>query len=385
MHRCFLFFLLLAFFIISPVHGAAPLKIGISLGITGKYSLTSNKQKNAYAIFQEEINAKGGILGRPVEFVIKDNESKADIAITQYEELITKDKVDFVIGPYTSGLTLAISPVVEKYGFPMLVAGAAADIIWQQGYENVFGMWTPASRYALGFLKMVTYSGNDNVVIVTPDEPFGSGIAKGARKWAAALRLNVLNYITFADGTKDLREVAERVKKSKPDVLICTGHYYVGVSMRRALKEIGWQPRIFFATVSPTFQKYYDDFGDEINLDFSSSIWEPHPKLNYPGSYKFARQYEQRYGDPPTYHAASAYAASEVLAKAINQAGTFDRDAVRTVLQTLNTVTILGRFAVDKKGVQIKRFPLVVQWQEGRKEIVWPLELQTAPFKFRED
>ncbi|MCP3933001.1 MAG: ABC transporter substrate-binding protein [Bacteroidetes bacterium] len=123
------------------------MRIGISLGLTGDYALTSNKQNNAYKLFQDTLNSSGGVLNKSIEFLIKDNKSLASLAIEQYEDLITKDKVDFVIGPYTSGLTLAISPVIEKHGYPTLAARAAADSIWQKGYKNIFGMWTPASRY----------------------------------------------------------------------------------------------------------------------------------------------------------------------------------------------------------------------------------------------
>ncbi len=379
---CFLLFVSIQF--ISNGYAAEPIRIGISLGLTGSYALTSNKQKNSYELFQETFNSSGTVLGRPITFIIRDNQSDPSIAIAQYEDLITKDKVDFVIGPYTSGLTLAIAPVVEKYGYPTLAAGAAADRIWQQGYKNIFGMWTPASRYVLGFLKLITYHQLNDIVIVTADDAFGMEIAKGARKWAKALRLNVINFISFKEGRTELDDIAEQVASLKPKILICTGHYYVGALMKKSLTKIGWYPKIFFATVSPTFQKYFDDFKDEANYDYSTAIWEPHPKLQYPGSNDFAQRYEKRFGDPPTYHAASAYAAGEVLVKAISQAGSTDHNLVREKLQTLNTTSIIGRYAVDKTGIQIKRFPLIIQWQEGQKEIVWPLELQTSPAKFKE-
>ena len=153
--------------------------------------------------------------------------------------------------------------------------------------------------------------------------------------------------------------------------------------MKRALKEIGWHPEVFYATVSPTFQKYSEDLGAYADDDFSTTIWEPHPKLKYPGSYDFLKRYSERYGEPPTYHAASAYAAGEVLKKAIEIAGSFDRQSVQEILQHLNTVSIIGRYAVDSTGIQLKRYPLIVQWQDGKKEIVWPEQLQTQPARFK--
>ncbi len=364
-------------------YAAEIIKIGVSLGLTGGYALTSNKQKKAYELFEDDINSGGGVLGRSVKFIILDNKSHKETAIAQYRQLIIDNKVDFVIGPYTSGLTLAIAPVVEDLGYPTLAAGAAADVIWQKGYTNIFGMWTPASRYVLGFLKLMTFHKRNRIVIVTGDGAFAKGLAIGARKWAKALRLEVLDFISFPEGTDDFIKIAERVRASNPNILICTGHYYIGASMKRALLKIGWQPQVFYATVSPTFQKYFEDFGELSEFDFSTAIWEPHPKLKYPGSYEFAQRYTKRFGEPPTYHAASAYAAGEVLKKAIEEAGTLNRDVIKKTLQNLNTMSIIGRYAVDRTGIQIKRFPLIVQWQKGKKEIVWPLELQTQKVKFK--
>lgn len=379
---CGLLFLLLL--INHSFAAAEPIRIGISLGLTGSYARTSAKQKNAYMMFQEDINTKGGVLGRPIEFVLLDNGSDSQQAASQYEKLIVEEKVDFVIGPYSSKLTLAIAPVVERHGHPTLAAGGAADAIWEQGYTSIFGMWTPASRYVLGFLKLLTYHEINDIVIITADSAFGKAMAEGTRKWAKVLRLDVKGYFEFRDGTKDLTEVARMARDARPSVVICTGHYYVGAALKKAFGEIGWHPPVFYATVSPTFQDYHEEFGKEAELDLSTAIWEPHPKLRYPGSFEFASRYQEKYKETPPYQAATAYAAGSLLVKAITEAGRVDRSKVKEVLRKLNTTTLIGRYAVDKTGLQVKRFPLIVQWQNGAKEIVWPLELQTAPAKFRQ-
>lgn len=379
----FLSILTLTLVSVTSVFAAQPVRIGVSLGLTGKYDLTSEKQKNAYLLFEEVVNKKGGILGRPVEFLIRDNSSRVERAVAQYELLLIKDKVDFIIGPYTSKLTLAVSAVAERYQSPMLAAGAAADIIWKKGYKNVFGMWTPASRYVLGFLKLLLYNHFDDIAIVTGTGEFAEGLSEGALKWARALRLNVLDSFSVGDeGNYD--EIAEQLKELKPRIVICTGHYEVGTSLKKSMEKFAFHPEVYYATVGPTFQQYYDTFGAVAEGDFSTAIWEPHPRLQFPGSQDFARMYEAKFGLPPTYHAASAFAAAEVLKKAVEQVGSLDKAKVRNALQTMNTMSVIGRYAVDRTGIQIKRFPLIVQWQKGKKEIVWPLELQTAPAEFQE-
>jgi len=368
---------------ILTIHAAEkPIKIGISLGLTGKYTLVSKTQQNAYLMWADEINAKGGILKRPVELIILDNESSATIAVRQYEELITKSRVDIVFGPYSSELTAAIAPVVEKYQYPTLAAGASADAIWMQGHKNIFGMWTPASRYVLNFLKLLTSEDINDIAIVTADSSFGTSIAEGAEKWGRILRFNIKHTQTFTDNEKDLSELAKTLQAKQPQVVICTGHYRAGEALKTAFKSINWHPKIFFASVSPTFQKYYDKFGEGAENDFSTAIWEPHPKLKIPKSLAFSTRYKKRYKLAPTYHAASAYAAGEVLEKALQETKSLDRSKMRKALGELNTITILGRYAVDKTGIQLKRFPLIIQWQDKKKEIVWPIGLQTAKPRF---
>ena len=111
---------------------------------------------------------------------------------------------------------------------------------------------------------------------------------------------------------------------------------------------------------------------------FSTSIWEPADSLAFPGARDFAKRFQERFGVAPSYHAATAYAAGQIFEAAIATAGSFDRVLVRKALTELDTSSVLGRFAVDQTGMQIKRFEMIVQWQRGRKEIVWPEDLRTA-------
>ncbi len=119
-------------------------------------------------------------------------------------------------------------------------------------------------------------------------------------------------------------------------------------------------------------------------MDFATAIWEPHPKLQYPGFFNFVLRYQKKFGKPPTYHAASAYAPGEVLVQAIEQTKSLNRDTIRRKLQNINTTSIIGRYAVKNTGIQIKHFPLIIQCQQGKTEIVWPLELQTPQASFKE-
>lgn len=357
-------------------YAAEPVRIGLSLGLTGKYAPLALMQQQGYSLWQSEINERGGLLGRPVEFIFVDDESDPAKALDLYTRLIKTDRVDLVFGPYSSGITAAVAPVVDKAAFPMLVGGAAADKIWQQGYTNVFGVFTPASRYTVGMLNLALLNDLTTIAITFASDEFSVTAAEGAKKWASKLGLDVVMFRKFEKGERDLSALAEKAKLAGPALLMVAGHFDESVDMRRALKKIGWQPKAYFATIGPVLAKYRETLGADADLTFASSLWEP--ELKFPQSPQFTATFRALYGVTPTYHAADAYATGQILEAATKLAQSLEPDNLRRAFHDLETYTIIGRYHVDRTGIQIKHLSLTIQWQNGRKEIVWPEELATA-------
>ncbi len=137
-------------------------------------------------------------------------------------------------------------------------------------------------------------------------------------------------------------------------------------------------PRAFFATVGPALPEWRDVMGDNAEGAFTTSHWEPHESITYPRSRDFTSAFRQRYGVDPSYHAATAFAAGQIMEAALAQALNLDREAVRGALFDLDTYSVIGRFAVDHTGMQVKRLDVILQWRNGRKEIVWPEEVRSA-------
>jgi branched-chain amino acid transport system substrate-binding protein len=357
----------------------APVRIGVSLGLTGNYASIARLQQHAYRLWERHVNARGGILGRKVEIVIRDDQSKPEVARKIYDDFMLDERLDFVIGPYSSAVTAAVAPLVDKHGYPMLVAGASSDELWSQGYTHVVGVYTPASRYANGFLALLAEAGIERIAIVTVDDAFSVSAAEGARRWAPQYGLRVTSYATQPKGKPDFARAAAAARKSGAQALLLSGHFDEAVHMRRALKQIGWLPRAYYATVGPAIPKYLDELGADAHATFFTSLWEPREDLRHPGSIVFLREFVATYRETPSYQAAAAYAACQILEQAIAKAGSVDRAAVRTALFALDAYSILGRFAVDRTGQQVKSVPLIIQWQKGKREIAWPPELRTAP------
>ncbi len=379
---CFLF---LAITILFPgiSHGSSPIKIGVTLGLTGKYAELGKMQERGYRLWESEVNSQRKLLGRKVQMIIKDDRSDPKAAAELYERMIVDEKVDLVFGPYSSGITNAILPVTSEFGYPVLANGASSDKIWQQGYNHVFGLYIPAGKYTVGFLEMLRTNGMNDIAIVSADDPFSITMSEGTRKWAERFGLNVVYFRRFKKGTSNLDEIAEEVKKSGADALIMCGHFNESVDMKRSLSNIDWQPDVYYASVGPVLQKYYDDLGRYAENSFSSSQWEYHPKLSFPGSGEFFETFVKTYGVKPSYHAASAFAGGTVLEAAVNKVGSLDREKIREMLSTMDVMSILGRYGVDRTGMQIRQFPVIIQWQNAKKEIVWPKELRTADPVFK--
>jgi len=349
-----------------------PFRIGVSLGLRGEYSEPAKMQEMAYRLWEVKINKKGGLLGKKVEFVIMDDESDSEKAIQIYRSLILEKRVDLVFSPYSSPITKAVAPIVDKFGYPMLAPGAASDYIWQQGYKNIFGMWTPASRYSEGILKLALLHDLKKVAILHADDEFSTQVAKGAKKWASQLGLEIVMFEEFKNNKQDLIPLAQKARDIDTELLLVGGHFIESIEMRRALKQINWYPKAFFATVGPALQKYQDTLGPDAENTFATSIWEPHESLNFPRTKEFTTAFKESYHQEPSYHAATAYAAGQILEAAVELTGSLVKDRIRQALYDLDTYSIIGRYAVDMTGMQVKRFPLTIQWQKGKKEIVWP-------------
>jgi branched-chain amino acid transport system substrate-binding protein len=379
--KAFVLFFLLFFTSISLAEES--IRIGLTLGLTGKYSEMSDMQMKGFRLWEKDVNNRGGMAGRKVQVIIHDDKSDPQTAKGLYEQLISNDKVDLVFGPYSSEITEAVLPVTEKYGYPLLTSGAAADRLWQKGHRYVFGVFLPAGKITLTFLEMLVMSGLDNIAIVHADDPFSRNVADGTKRWAERFGLKVELFEGFKKGTENLDELALKAKKIKAQVIIVCGHFDEAVNMRLSLKRIRWYPKAYFATVAPPMPAFYERLKSDAEYTFSHSHWEHNGGLLAPGCQEFYDAFKKEYKKEPAHHAAQAYAAGQILEEAIKRAGSLDREKIRDMLSSMDTMSIIGRYGVDRTGMQIKHFILVIQWQNGKKEVVWPEEIRTAKPIFR--
>jgi branched-chain amino acid transport system substrate-binding protein len=229
---------------------------------------------------------------------------------------------------------------------------------------------------------MITTYGFAKVAIVSADDPFSLNVAGGAERWASRFNMEIVLRKTVLKGTRDFDSVARAAKETAVDAVIMCGHFNESVYMRQAMLNIDWYPKAYYASVGPAFNKYRDRLGHEAESTFTSTNWHYFEKLPFPEAKAFYESFVNTYQKEPSYQAATAYAAGMILNAAIEKAGSLDREKIRDTLSTLDIFTIIGRYGVGRTGMQIKHFQIILQWINGRKEVVWPLELSTAKPKF---
>jgi branched-chain amino acid transport system substrate-binding protein len=185
----------------TPCQAEEPLKIGASLGLSGRFGVIAQALHNGFRLWEQNVNDGSGILGRSVKVIIKDDHSDPQQAVAIYRDLIEKERVDFFFAPYSSMITDAVLPVAEAHDIPMLIAGAAADRLWEQGYRNAIGIYTPASNFTLGFLELMVVNDLNRIVVVHADDLFSVSIAESIKKWAPRFQLSILDVVSFRKGT----------------------------------------------------------------------------------------------------------------------------------------------------------------------------------------
>jgi branched-chain amino acid transport system substrate-binding protein len=321
------------------------------------------------------------LLGRPVKLVHYDDRSDPATSARLYERLIKEDRVDLLLGPYSSDITLAASTVAEEHNFPMLTVGAAAEAIWERGYKNVFGIDVPARAYMDSLIDMLKVHAPLRVALVYEDDAvFTRDMAEGARRQAAENGLQIVFDKGFAQQDVDFSRLVRGIRDVRPDVVIGAVYYAEALDIVRESRRQGLNAGLFAFSVGPALPEFGEALGPAVEGVAGSVPWIRSDRR--PFSFDFAHRYKQQYGASAGYHVTFGYAAGQVLEAAVRLAGTLERDQVRSQLSEMRFRSLLGNYQVDATGKQIGYRNFVLQWQDGRRRMVWPPELAEAELRF---
>jgi len=357
----------------GPAGAAEPLKIGASISSTGTYSKPGKYTQEGYLLWEKQVNERGGLLGRPVKMIIYDDKSDPATSVKLYEKLITEDKVELVLGPYSSPVTNAASVVSEKHKIPMMASLAATTSIWERGFKYLFMTISPAEVYLEGVLDIAAQKGLKTVAIMNEDTLFAKAAASGSAKIAEQKGLKVVFSEAYPKGASDFSASLTKIKALNPDVLLAGTYFDDAVAITRQMKELDVNPKMHGVTVAGDLPEFYQQLGKTGEYVYGATQWEAN--LPFPGIKEFVEAYKKMHGREPVYHSAAGYAGALIFEKAIREAGSLDRDKIRNALLKMKVRTMFGDYQVDERGFQVGHKMVIIQWLDGKKVVVWPKEV----------
>ena len=386
MNRCICFlacFTLLFCLSASHVSAQDSVKVGIILPLTGTQAAFGEIEKNSFEMALQKVNDVGGINGKPLEFVYADDTGNSAVARQVTEKLINDDKVVMLGGGYGSEETLHTTEVAQQNHMPFLVNTAAADKITERRWEYIFRLNPPASDYAEGiesFLFEVVQPKTAAIIFVA--NPFGAANAKSFDVTCQRLDIQVVLAESYAKSEADFKPLLAKAKKANPDLIYIVSYVEDGALLMNQAMELGLAPKLFIGGGAgftlPEFQK---NTGKASNMVFSATLW--YQTLPYPGAREYFDEYLKRFGKETEYHGAEAYAAVYVIADALKRAKSFSAEDVRRALAETNINTVFGpvKFESFWGMLNQNRVPTyVVQWIDGKLELVWPKEVASKDF-----
>ena len=368
---------------ISPALAAAgdpPIRIGSTLALTGPLAATALVHQLVGEIYVEQLNRRGGLLGRPVEWIVKDDQSKPELARTLYEQLITVDKVDLLLGPYATGAILSAMGVAQRYN--KVLVHHTFGIPSLAKYDGQFPTWSlgpdPATTFpnTLFDALAATPKPPKTIAVVTSKFPSVHFMALGAREVAKKRGLQEVIFLEWEFGNRDFGAIAARIKDANPDFVFVGALGLEGNQLLDAMKKIDYAPKLHFymyPAPGPMIQ------APEGKNALAATIFEQDPPYtSNPGAAEFVKVFNERAakaGLPYTgveTQAAASYSAWQVLDAAVTATKSLDDKVLAEWLRKNRVDTVQGKLRFDGPNNYGDDLMRVKQVQNGRWVVVWP-------------
>ena len=316
-----------------------PVVIGSALALTGNLADSGEHVRKAFLLWQEEINAKGGLLGRPVEIKIYDDRSDGATAARLYERLITQDKVDLLLGPFGSASTATSSAVAEKHKRVFLNLAGASQSIHRRGFKYIFQVLPPITEYVAGVVPLMQAHGYKTMMIVTRDYAASRDIVDYYKANAAKLGIEIKSIDLYPAGTSDYSNYISKAKAQNVDVWLSIAYSNESVEMVKQFKSAGYAPKMFVSQ-GVSQEDFLQALGKDADFAMGMSPYEH--TLPSRGNKEFVKAWVLKYKYLPGYYAGFGYGACKVLEEAVKKIGSLDQEKLRTTLSTMETETAPG-------------------------------------------
>ncbi len=389
----------LAFAPVAHAKAIDKIVIGHAATLSGKYAKAGEQATGGIQAIVDWVNTVyGGVTvnGKrvPLEYRKYDCESKKESVTSLLERLITIDKVNFLLAPYTSGLTLAGAPIAEKYGIVYMDHGGASDKIFRQGFEYIVQTIGPGSKYHAGTLDMIKKidPGPRRIALAYEDSEFARSVMAGTEAYAKKLGFDIVFKRTYPKGVTDLTPLLSDLKAAKPEIVLGGGHFQDGQLFTRQMADLGINVKALSLVVAVTIPAFYDALKGNAEGVMGPSHWDYGVTFSKkaakkeglrwigPSQDEFVSLFQKAIGRNiiPDYHGAEAGAAVLALVLGVEKANSVDSDAVRAALGNLKFMSFYGNWKIDDTGKQVGHSMVDIQWQNAKRVIVWPESAKTG-------
>lgn len=351
------------------------IRIGATVSLTGSYEREGLSLRRGYELWEEEINEKGGLLGRYVELVLYDDRSNPDEAIAKYIELVEVDGVDLLLGPYGTEISRAVSDLPQKYMISMILPGTAASDIFEAGYEYIFQVLAPDKTYFEYAVDIAEKQDIGTVAIICADTDFMRAATAAAAEKLAERGIVVVHYEEYPRETSDFVSLLGTIQELQPDAVFGGTYLQDAILITRQIRELDIEVDMLLLTEASA-QEYFDVLGEDAEGVYGLVQWDP--RMKGEADIEFVEAFTNTYDIAPDYIAAAGYAAGQIAESAAYAAyigRSLDSVAINEALLTMHTSTVIGSYMVlgePWEGLQVGHSAYLAEWVEG--------QLGTAPY-----
>ena len=376
-----------------------PIKIGMSMPQTGGLAAGGKASLLGIQIWRDDVNARGGLLGRKVELVVYDDKSSAAETPAIYSKLLDVDKVDLLFAPYATVPTAPILPLVKQRGM-LLIGNFSFQVNSKVGHDMWFNNapWGPADAWASAFLDIGQKAGGKTIALLTSDQEFAQNLAKTAREVAAKRNMPIVFDQTYPPNTVEFSSIIRALKAAKPDIVYVASYPPDSAGILRAVNEIGIGDNVKLfggGMVGLQFGPVMENMGSLLNGVVNFNTWLPEPAMYFDGTKAFFDTYSKRAVEAKVdplgfYLAPFGYASGQLIEAAIKATGSLDQKALAKYLHEHEIPTIVGPIAFSPDGERKETATLQAQFrgivdkkmdqfrQSGKQVILFPEKLKSG-------
>jgi branched-chain amino acid transport system substrate-binding protein len=373
----------------ASAQGTDAIRFGASLPLTGALSTYGKRVKDGYDFYVKHVNDLGGIdIGGKkykVSITYYDDESKTDTALKLYEKLITEDGIKYLLGPYGSGASLPVTALAERNRLPIVIAHGASTPIYTRGFKYVFGTLNVIDQYTDQIVRMASENKLKRLALINENAIFSQLGIDAAAEQAKKYGMEVVYKESFPNPTSDFSSQLIKIKEANPDLIIAGGYNAGMILLAKQIKEVGVKTKLVGFLLGPTDPNFIPSLKAAAENALEPVQWTPNAPwkdsiFGY-SAMEFAKQFEKEAGYWPDYHPPQSVAALEVYHHAFQKAGSIDPGKVRDAIEKTDIMTLYGPVKFNKLGENIGKSMSVVQVQDGKTVVVYPLNEAEAKLR----